>query len=82
MQQAGTKQLCRAGLGRGKKKCKKKKLKIQDICSNIVVNKVCRQISKDSLNFEGEKEKTLNPTWSASGGGDGSGSVNALHKFA
>ena len=74
MQQAGTKQLCRAGLGRGKKKCKKK-LKIQDICSNIVVNKVCRQISKDSLNFEGEKEKTLNPTWSASGGG-------TLHKFA
>jgi hypothetical protein len=34
-----------------------KKIKIQDICSNIVVNKVCRQISKASLNFEGEKEK-------------------------
>ena len=50
--QAGTKQLCRAGLGLGGKK-----IKIQDICSNIVVNKVCRQISKASLNFEGEKEK-------------------------
>ena len=63
MQQAGTKQLCRAGLGLGGKK-----IKIQDICSNIVVNKVCRQISKASLNFEGEKEKkTLNPTWSAGG---------------
>ena len=75
--QAGTKQLCRAGLGLGEEK----KIKIQDICSNIVVNKVCRQISKDSSNFEGEREKTLNPTWSpGSGGGDGS--VNALHKFA
>ena len=62
--QAGTKQLCRAGLGLGEEK----KIKIQDICSNIVVNKVCRQISKASLNFEGEKEKkTLNPTWSAGG---------------
>ena len=40
---------------------RKKKLKIQDICSNIVVNKVCRQISKDSLNFEGEEEKNTQP---------------------